>query len=79
MDSGVMPIMQLLSASDIESINVQICRLLSSLAASPNASGVGFIDWVSPTDPDSRVHSKALDPYASKMGGIPLHETPFLQ
>ena len=38
--SGVLPLLQVLASSEVESIVVQICRILSSLCAAHTETGV---------------------------------------
>lgn len=38
--SGVLPLLQVLASSEVESIDVQICRILSSLCAAHTETGV---------------------------------------
>lgn len=39
--SGILPLLQVLASSPEESIDVQICRILSSLCAAHTETGVG--------------------------------------
>lgn len=39
--SGILPLLQVLASSEVESIDVQICRILSSLCAAHTETGVG--------------------------------------
>lgn len=65
--SGILPLLQVLSSTDVESINVQICRILSSLCNARTGTGVGWRGGVTSAGDGATVRPELL---ARDVGGV---------